>query len=110
MNARAKVRLVPGPGTVVVAHLGEPREKIWGVILALEAPGVWLRGVDVNSFDDWARQVGRDEDGSITPSTLFFPFRRVEKLVLDEPMGSVPSLAQRLEQLAGIPAQAALGA
>lgn len=110
MSARTKVRLLPGAGSVIVAHLCEPREKIWGVLLALETPGVWLRGVDVHSFEDWARQVGKEgEEVSITPSTLFLPFRRLEKLVLDEPMGSVPSMAQRLEQMAGIPVDSALG-
>lgn len=109
MSARAKMRLLPVAGSMVVAHLRDPREKVWGVLLALEAPGLWLRGVDVNSFEDWARQAGKDEEGSVAPSTLFLPFLRVEKLVLDEPMGSVPSMAQRLERLSGITAEVALG-
>jgi hypothetical protein len=92
----------------MVAHLRDPREKIWGILLALETPGLWIRGVDVNSFEDWARQVGKDGDGFIAPSTLFLPFLRVEKLVLDEPLGPVLSMAQRLEQMAGITAETAL--
>ena len=101
-------RSLPGAGSIVVAHLREPREKIWGILIALENPGIWIRGVDVHSFEDWARQVGKDGEGLIAPSTLFLPFLRVEKLVLDEPMGPVPSMAQRLEQMAGVTAEAAL--
>ncbi len=33
--------------------------------------------------------------------TLFFPMQRVERIALDEPHGSIPSMAGRFEQRVG---------
>ena len=33
--------------------------------------------------------------------TLFFPMQRVERIALDEPHGSIPSLSERFEQRVG---------
>lgn len=109
MSPRKKLPRLPGPGSVVVVHLREPREKIWGMLLAMDAPGLWIKGVDVNSFEDWCRQEAGGEEVGIAPSTAFLPFLRVEKLVLDEPMGSVPSMSQRLFQITGKCPEGALG-
>lgn len=89
------------PNSIILLSLHSPKEKIWGQLVSLHAAGVTVRGIDLNSFDDFIRQV-LDPDGErIGLSTLFFPMQRVERLALDEPHGSIPSMAERFEQKVG---------
>jgi hypothetical protein len=69
----------------------------------MEAAGFWIRGIELNAFEDWAREVGASAAPSMGLSTTFLPFLRVEKIVADERVGSMPSLADRFEALAGRP-------
>jgi len=91
-----------GPGSCVVLHLRDPREKSWGLLLRMDPTGVWLRGMDLASVEDWARQVAAGGGGTMGLATFFVPYARLEKIVLDEPLGPVPSLAQRFEQITGV--------
>ena len=86
-------------GTVVVV-LHSPREKCWGVLDHLDAAGVYLRGLDLNAFDDWVRAVAHDEP-FIGLADLFFPMWRVERISRDESAAGVPSLAEQFEQRTG---------
>ena len=81
------------PGALVVATLSNPREKFWGAILHLSPIGLSLRGVDLSSFDDFISQIRDGEP--FAAGVMFFPMHRVERLELDLPEGSIPSLAQR---------------
>jgi hypothetical protein len=87
------------PGAVVIATLANPREKIWGAILHLSPTGLSLRGVDLSSFDDFVSQIRDGEP--FAAGVLFFPMHRVERLELDLPEGTIPSLAQRFAQKTG---------
>ena len=87
------------PGALVIATLGNPREKFWGAILNLSAVGLSLRGVDLSSFDDFTTQIRDGEPFSA--GVMFFPMHRVERLELDVPEGTLPSLAQRFAQKTG---------
>ncbi|MDX6695673.1 MAG: hypothetical protein QOF02_3276 [Blastocatellia bacterium] len=87
-------------GAAVVVVLHSPREKSWGVLDGISAAGVFLRGLDLNAFDDWTRAVAHDEP-FMGPSDLFFPMWRVERLTRDEAAGGVPSLAEQFEQRTG---------
>jgi len=87
------------PGAVVIATLANPREKFWGAILHLSPIGLSLRGVDLSSFDDFTAQIRDGEP--FAAGVLFFPMHRVERLELDLPEGSLPSLAQRFAQKTG---------
>jgi len=84
-----------GPGQPVLAYLRDPGEKVWGVLRRLDAHGLEIEGVDLTSFDDWVVQVQRGDEAAVGPSLLFLPMSRVEKLLLDRPSGSLPSLAAR---------------
>ena len=86
-------------GTVVIATLANPREKFWGAILHLSAVGLSLRGVDLSSFDDFVTQIRDGEP--LGAGVMFFPMHRVERLELDLPEGTLPSLAQRFAQKTG---------
>lgn len=94
---------LPGEESFVVAYLRDPREKIWGLLLRMETAGFWIRGIELNAFEDWAREVRSAASPSMGLSTTFLPFLRVEKIVADERTGSMPSLAERFETLAGRP-------
>ena len=87
-------------GAAVVLVLHSPREKCWGVLGEINAAGVSLRGLDLNSFDDWVRAVARDEP-FIGFGDLFFPMWRVERVARDESAGGIPSLSEQFEQRTG---------
>jgi len=96
-------------GETVLAYLREPQEKLWGVLRRLDAAGIVLEGVDLTSFDDWVAQIERGEDSVVGPSVLFVPTPRIEKILLDRPSGSLPSLADRFLRRTGRPVQEVLG-
>ena len=87
-------------GTPVLIVLHSPREKCWGILDEITPAGVFLRGLDLNAFDDWVRAVLHNEP-FIGFATLFFPMWRVERIARDEPAGGLPSLAQQAEQRTG---------
>lgn len=96
------------PGLPVVVNLHSPREKIWGVLLQLTAAGLYLRGIDLNTFEDWIRMIVRGER-NIALTTAFFPMWRVERVSLDEPVDDIPSLADRFYGRVGLTIDEYLG-
>lgn len=94
------------PGAVVIVTLSNPREKFWGMILALAAEGLSLSGVELASFEDLAVMV---KDGEpFSPAVVFFPMHRIERVELDLPDGNLPSLSQRFLAKTGLEPSAAL--
>ena len=94
---------------IVIVSLSSPKEKMWGQILLLEAKGVTVRGIDLGSFDDFIRQVIQQEETAVGLNTVFFPMHRVERIMVDEPSGSIPSLSQRFHAKIGLTIQEYLG-
>src|ERR1700728_4372838 len=91
------------PGAMVIVTLGNPRDKFWGVILALTSEGLSLSGVELASFEDFVVMV---KDGEpFSPAVVFFPMHRIE---LDLPDGNLPSLSQRFSAKTGRPPAALL--
>jgi hypothetical protein len=86
--------------SAILVNLQNPKEKFWGVVLSVRASGITVRGIDLNSFDDWSRGVAKG-DGDMGLSTTFFPIHRVERVTLDETVGSVLSLAETFEARVG---------
>ena len=80
-------------GAVVLVTLNSPREKFWGAILDLTPAGLSVRGIDLNSFDDFIGLVREGEP--VTPGAVFFPMHRVERIELDARNGEIPSLCDR---------------
>src|SRR5438552_3327811 len=80
------------PGSPVIVNLHSPREKIWGVLRELNAAGVFVRGIDLNTFEDWVQMVVRGER-NMGLTHVFLPMWRVERVVLDESIDDIPSLA-----------------
>lgn len=84
---------------MVVVTLANPREKFWGLILALAGEGLTLRGIELASFEDLLNLI---KDGEpFTSGVVFFPMHRVERVELDLPDGSIPSLTQRFAAKTG---------
>jgi hypothetical protein len=100
MNNAVKNRTRMQGGNPVVLVLHSPKEKCWGILDEVNAAGVFLRGLDLNSFDDWVRAVSHDE-AFMGLSDLFFPMWRVERLSGDEASGGIPSLYEQVEQRTG---------
>jgi hypothetical protein len=94
------------PGAVVIATLCNPREKFWGMILALAAEGLSLSGAELASFEDLTVMVRDGEP--FTPAVVFFPMHRIERVELDLPDGGLPSLSQRFKAKTGLEPSAAL--
>ena len=94
------------PGALVIATLSNPREKFWGMILALAPEGLSLSGAELASFEDLAVMVRDGEP--FTPAVVFFPMHRLERVELDLPDGSLPSLSQRFFAKTGLQPSAAL--
>jgi hypothetical protein len=57
--------------------------------------------VDLNSFDHLIRQVNEPDGERVGLPTVFFPMTRVERISLDEPSGSIPSMAEVFERKIG---------
>jgi hypothetical protein len=89
------------PHSIVIVSLHSPKEKLWGELVAIHPAGITVHAIDLNSFDDFILQVLHPEGERIGLPTLFFPMTRVERIALDEPSGSIPSLAERFEQKVG---------
>ncbi|MEO5936801.1 MAG: hypothetical protein ABIP81_06270 [Terriglobales bacterium] len=87
-------------GSVVLVSLNTPREKFWGAILAISAAGVSLRGIDLQSFEDFMRQVKAGDE--VSPSAVFFPMHRIERIELDQRNGEIPSMQDRFESKTGV--------
>ncbi len=93
-------------GTVVLVTLREPREKFWGAVLEITAAGVGVSGINLTAFDDFTSQL-RDGD-AVSPSVVFFPMHRVERLELDQGDGDIPSIRQKFLAKCGCPAEVVL--
>ncbi|MCU1267993.1 MAG: hypothetical protein JWM21_4311 [Acidobacteria bacterium] len=91
-------KIEPGDPVVIVLHT--PREKCWGILDEISTAGVFLRGLDLNSFDDWLRSIVHDEP-FIGLIDLFFPTWRIERINRDESSGAIPSLCEQVEKRTG---------
>jgi hypothetical protein len=87
---------------IVVVNLQSPRERFFGRLIEISTAGVTVRGIDLNSFYDWIDHVNSHEESGVQPTTIFFPLHRVEKIILDEGIGAIPSLADTFLTKVGI--------
>jgi hypothetical protein len=95
--------------TIVIVSLSMPKEKIWGQLVAMSSAGVTIRGIELDSFDDFMRQLLDHEEATVGLATVFYPMHRVERIAQDESSGSIPSLADRFRAKIGLSIQEYLG-
>jgi hypothetical protein len=89
------------PDSIVIISLHSPKEKIWGILIDLNTSGVTIRGIDLNSFDHFVSQINQLDAERVGLPTVFFPMMRIERVSLDEPSGSIPSMAEIFERKIG---------
>ena len=89
------------PSSLVIVNLVTPKEKFFGVLKALSPAGVTVRAINLDSFDDWVRQIARDDETNIDLVTMFVPLFRVERIFLDEAAGDIKSYSERFEDIVG---------
>jgi hypothetical protein len=107
-SAHAAIRHPFSPGAMVIVTLGNPRDKFWGMILALAPEGLSMAAVELASFEDFVLMVKDGE--SFSPAIVFFPMHRIERIELDLPDGNLPSLSQRFSAKTGSDPATLLGA
>ena len=90
------------PQSLVIVNLINPKEKFFGVLRALSAAGVTMRAINLDSFDDWIRQIARGDEQEIVMITMFVPLFRVERIFLDESAGAIRSYGQHFEDVVGM--------
>ena len=87
--------------SLVIVYLNSPREKYWGRLQGIGVAGVYLRGMDLNFAEEWARELARGEEATMGPSEMFVPLSRVEKIFLDEDVGAASSVASAFKRIVG---------
>ena len=96
-------------GSVVIVHCRDPKEKFWGLLQRLDAVGVALRGLDLGGVEDWLRQEAAGGERLLTPSTLFIPMHRIQRIDLDEAVGPVAAYSDRYRDIDGCDVREILG-
>ena len=88
------------PGSIVILYLREPRERVCGMLMSLDAVGVALLGMDLGSFPDWLRGRAARGDG-IPASRVFYPMARIERMLMDEGTQEMPGLDAQCVAMTG---------
>jgi len=81
--------------SIVIVNLHSPRERFFGRLLDMATHGITVRGIDLHAFEDWMDHITHREESGVQPNTVFFPIHRIEKIILDEGIGAIPSLSDR---------------
>ncbi len=85
---------------LIILIMHSPREKVWGVLHEINGAGAFIRGIDLNAFEDYMKAILHDEP-FLGLNDQFFPLWRIERLSRDEPFGDIPSLNEQFEQRTG---------
>jgi hypothetical protein len=70
------------------------------MVKEIGSAGVFVRGLDLNSFDEWLRATVHGEE-FVGLGDLFFPMWRVERISRDESSGGITSLREQVETRTG---------
>jgi hypothetical protein len=97
------------PSSLIILNLVNPREKFFGILGALSPAGITVRAINLDSFEDWLRQIAHEEEPNLGLITMFVPLFRVERIFLDEPTGAIKSYSQRFEEVVGMPIHEYIG-
>jgi len=79
--------------SIVIVNLHSPHERFFGRLLDIATHGITVRGIDLNAFGDWMDHITQREESGVQPTTVFYPIHRIEKIILDEGIGAIPSFA-----------------
>jgi len=87
-------------GELIVLVIQNPREKVWGVLREINQAGVFVRGIDLNSFEDLVLATAHDKP-FYGLGEQFYPLWRVEKITRDDFDGDIPSMESQFKQRTG---------
>ena len=88
-------------GEVIIIILQNPREKIFGVLHEINSAGIFVRGIDLDYFDEWTTAIKNDEQ-YLPMQDSFYPMWRVERISRDEGSDGMSSMAEQFEQRTGL--------
>lgn len=91
-------KIETGESVIIILH--SPREKLIGVLQEINASGVFLRGVDLNYFEEWTQAI-RDGESYLPMQDNFFPMWRVERISKDESSHELTSMSEQFKQKTG---------
>ena len=89
--------------SIVILNLASPKQRFLGKLMEISPAGVTVRGVDLEAFEDWVNHVSAHEESGVQATTTFFPLHRLEKMILDESLGAIPSLSNSFLARVGSP-------
>jgi hypothetical protein len=89
------------PNEIIIAVLQNPREKVIGVLHEINASGVFIRGIDLNAFEDFTQAIVKNEQ-FFGMSDNFFPMWRVERITKDESSLDLPSMQEQFTRRTGL--------
>jgi hypothetical protein len=84
---------------MVLVTLQNPQEKFWDLLLSLD-PGVNVRGVDLESLDDFSQPIKSAE--AVSASVGFFAMHQAPRIEEDNRKGALPSLAEQFRAKTGV--------
>jgi len=93
------MKIETGESIILILH--SPREKLFGVLHEINAAGIFLRGIDLNYFDEWTRAIANGEQ-YLPMQDYFLPMWRVERLTRDESAAGLLSLTEQFSQRTGL--------
>jgi hypothetical protein len=93
------MKIETGESIILILH--SPREKLFGVLHEINASGIFLRGIDLNYFDEWTRAIANGEQ-YLPMQDYFLPMWRVERLTRDESAAGLLSLTEQFSQRTGL--------
>jgi hypothetical protein len=92
------MKIQNGDEAIILLHT--PREKILGRVDEIGPSGIFVRGIDLDYFDDWTSAIAAGEP-HLPMSDYFFPMWRVERLTRDDGGADSPGLAEHFEARTG---------
>ena len=93
------MKIETGDSVIIILH--SPREKIVGILHEISAAGVFVRGIDLQYFDEWTTAIKHGEP-YLPMQDYFFPMWRIERLTRDENSFELPSMAEQFRQKTGL--------
>ncbi|MGI8545405.1 MAG: hypothetical protein ACR2MD_18270 [Aridibacter sp.] len=88
-------------GESVIIIMQNPREKIFGVLHEVNSAGVFVRGIDLEYFEEWTTAIKNGEQ-FLPMQDAFYPMWRLERLSRDENSYGMLSMAEQFEQKTGL--------
>lgn len=88
-------------GESVIIIMQNPREKTFGVLHEVNSAGVFVRGIDLEYFEEWTTAIKNGEQ-FLPMQDAFYPMWRLERLSRDESSYGMLSMAEQFEQKTGL--------